>query len=255
MFDQILQKEIPSDPSKSSIREEMLDLKFDKIDVASGKSIYLDETTGETFYKIEDESGPNQKLFSLILRGAINVSDIVKVGNNYYSHKQKIDEIEASRENILNEIEADRLIFREIFGDIDHIYFLGRHNHRNLITDNIGKVSYFDFKRGFSINEIIQDCRDFSELEKMFRKHIKEHFDSTLDKSITLTILKNKITILGNLLNNFEIFSKMVQRSGISESILNKEKQEILFKNIKLRLQVLDKVLLELEPSPLETKT
>jgi len=46
--------------------------------------------------------------------------------------------------------------------------------------------------------------------------------------------------------NEFQRFKKIVQKSEVK---LTEEQQRILFNNLKLRLEVLSKVLLESEPS------
>ena len=51
--------------------------------------VYVDKTTGERFHQINSDDAGRQKLLAMILKGTINVSDVVKVGDSYYSQREK----------------------------------------------------------------------------------------------------------------------------------------------------------------------
>lgn len=263
------------DPSKSSLTEEMIGpliqqsgncithpengVKFD---------IYTDSKTGEKFLKIDDYKNPeSQKLATLILKGIVNVSDVVKVGNSYYSHFQKLDCVESSKEgDILGELEADILLLELIVGDEDHKILFGessknsvfgdspssaytilkdRHNLR--VDTNSGKLNFYDLKGNDLIAASYEEESE-EKLKKTFQQRIRYHsIRVNVEKRIVMEILTRKVALLSSMYQwvDLEIFKKMVKRSGMR---LAESNQEILFNNIKLRIAVLNQVLSESTP-------
>ncbi|HEV7702553.1 MAG TPA: hypothetical protein VGO63_03890 [Candidatus Paceibacterota bacterium] len=253
MFDRFFQKPIIGDPTKFSLREETLDLKPKHND----RFTYFDKKTGEKFYKILRESGPYQKLVSLMLKGIVNVSDVIKIGDDYYSHKQNFGRIDSRKENIVPEIEADLVILQWVFLDGDHGYstdeedyeYLEKNSsvaeHQNLLVDQKNKrFSFFDFgSNSLDVDYKIPAAKEFLQRKEIF--FLKSLMELAQHPNV-ISILKNKVKILMDAYpdNDFETFQKIIQRSGVQ---LSKQEQKTLFSEIKSRLQVLDKILLELE--------
>jgi hypothetical protein len=260
MSKELIQQKITADPSKFSLREEALDLELEGRDKGY-RNIYFDRKTGERFYKIFSYEAQVQKLLTLILKGVINISDIVKVGNNYYSHVQNFDNIKPGTENVLSEIEADLFIIKMVFEDNDHGYYYNSVQkgavveHQNLrVSKKDNKFNIFDFG-ATKLDNLKFSRENFSDLEKMFKEEIKrqigiehpEYLGFTLPDKV-LEILRKKVATLIGLCgdNEFGNFKEIIKKSGIE---LTEEEQRTLFYNIRLRLQALNKVLSELEPS------
>ena len=264
MPEKIATKPIIADPSKFSLREEALNLKFtgterrfNTIDPGYRLTeVYVDTETGEKFHRI-DRDGSFQKFLSLLVKGVINVSDIVKIVNDYYTHEQNFDSIESGKENITIEMEADLFIIRCIFDDYDHNFLLGPHplklkkkvEHKNLIiNESNSKLNFFDFhnafydyKRGIILNRL--------SLEKTFKKIFSDNnFELNPNKNKIIEILRRKLRFLSTLLgeNELERFKKIIAKSGLN--LEDKDRgPRVLFDDIRLRLQVLDEVLSELK--------
>lgn len=268
MVSEALKKNI-GDPSKSSLREEAISCelgeyeenKFPISREGFGKNmfIYVDEKTGEKFHKIfPSSSAPLQKLVSLMLKGVINVSDIVKIGKNYYSHEQNFDHLDSSNKDIKAEIKADFFIINRIFEDYDHGYYLHNNSqrirtekkispnslleHHNLLVDEKkGRLNFFDFGanklKNYYSNEV-----DFLALEKEFEEDLANRIDKDPKRNEIIDILKKKVNILISLYsdNEFERFKKIIQKSGVQ---LGEEEQKVFFDYIKNKLNVLNKVL------------
>lgn len=260
------QTKITADPSKFSLREEALSIepkglekKFSILVGEAGKEtmIYIDDKTGEKFHKIDPSLAPSQKLLSLILKGVINVSDVVRVGDDYYSHEQNFDYIEPGKEDIIAEVTADLFIIRRVFKDPDHKYYLKNDfsrariekkypnsvlEHHNLRVDEANKkLNFFDFETYGNdwLHKIKIEKPKY--IKKIFKKEFaKKLFSSDLQRSITLDILRKKIDILVSLFSDFVVFKEMLQRSEVE---LTENEQQIVFNNIMLRLQILSKVL------------
>lgn len=263
------QTKIIADPSKFSLREEALSIEpkgtertFPIPVGIAGKEtmIYIDDKTGEKFHKIDSRLAPSQKLLSLILKGVINVSDIVKVGDDYYSHEQNFDYIEPSKEDIIAEVAADLFIIRRVFDDPDHKYYLKNDfsrakiekkypnsvlEHHNLRVDEANKkLNFFDFE--VYGNDWLHKIKIEKPkcIKKMFKREFTNKlFDSDLQKKrkdMTRDILRKKVDILVSLFSDFITFKEMLRRSEVK---LTEEEQQIIFNNIESRLQILSKAL------------
>jgi hypothetical protein len=220
MPDKTFPNPINADPSKFSLREEALNFNLVEYDKYN-RPVYIDQETGERFYKIK--------------------------------FKQNFNKLESKNENIITEAEADSFILRNIFQDYDHSHSssYGLKLQNNLIIDEeTGKLSFFDFDTAsFDYeSEYSQNPIDLkNQFEIMFQANFA-NFNSNPNRHNIIIILKKKINMLMGLFpdNEFQRFKKIVQKSEVK---LTEEQQRILFNNLKLRLEVLSKVLLESEPS------
>lgn len=259
------QTKITADPSKFSLRDEGLNIKlkgkertFPVVVGAAGKEgdIYIDEEIDQKFHKIYSLV-PSQKLLSLILKGVINVSDIVKFEDGYYSHEQNFDHIEPSTEDIIAEVIADLFITRRVFEDFDHEYypkdFLDRTRiekarpnsvleHHNLRVDEVNnKSNIFDFESGGKNWLYMVEMKNPKCIKKIFKREFaKKLFSSDLQRNMALDILKKKINRLIGLFSNFVAFKQILQRSEVQ---LTEDEQQVIFSNIISRLQILNKEL------------
>ncbi|MEI7709674.1 MAG: hypothetical protein WCI76_03090 [bacterium] len=227
MPERIIQRSI-MDPSKSSLREEAFRPEFktieDRFPVSlKGKSrktpVYIDQKTGEKFHKLETNlhKASFQKLTALMLKGVVNVSDVLKIGSDYFSHEQDFEKIESSNRDVIVEMKADFFILRRIFGDQDHAYYPANNiirveaekqhptspaEHKNLLIDESkGKINFFDFHRT-GLEYMATDIEDPSRLENMFKSVVSK-------KDKTVGILKKKVRLLISSLSDFGRFRKI----------------------------------------------
>jgi len=270
MTEKFTQK-ITANPSQFSLREEALSLKLKgkekKFPISrdgSGKdvSIYIDEETGEKFNKIITWSAPWQKLISILLKGVVNVSDIVKVEYYYYSHEQNFNYLDSFQENTESEIKADCFIISRIFGDYDHVYYPHGNSerkeaekkifpssileHHNLLADEKrGKFSFFDFGATSLGKDYKNPKKNHPTLINEIKEEITYYFDKDPKRNEILDILKRKVEILARLYSDdeFKRFEKIIQRSGVR---LKEKEQKALYGYIKERLISLNKLLSEI---------
>jgi hypothetical protein len=247
MIGSLDEKHTKIDPENSSIREEMLSLRSDP---SNPGKVFIDENTGEKFYKLKIKPS-KQRLVALVLKGVVNVSDVVKVGDTYYSHMQDFSALKSKQEDLEHEIEASIAIIYLITGDIDHGIFSevlhpdpdSNQEHHNLILNKLEKkFNFFDFDLAF--NNISYDMR--AEEDYYFRYYCDRLIslinNPKKDKSILLKILNHKLDILERLFSSdsFESFKKLVERSGIEWS---GEQTESVFRKIQSRISVLREVI------------
>jgi hypothetical protein len=200
-------------PELSSIREESLEL------IQTGYD-FKDKNTGESFYLI-NKHPENQRFISLALKGVINVADIVEYKGRYFSHGQNIDHLDSNGDYSTSEINADKFIFRMIFGDNDHAKAprsaepnkpneWETQEYNNIMVDkNSDKKYYFDFDDADIGNYSIYNDRDTAEL-------LNKNFS---DEEIIIINQKAK-TALDLLFNesHFNAFKSIVIKSKILEA-------------------------------------
>lgn len=225
------------------------------------KLVCIDKNTNEIYYEIDKNAYPEvQKLASLLLKGVVNSVDIVKVGERYYSHNQKSENIEKIIGNIDHEIKANEFILNFIFSDYDHDDFWGnKHSfpdpqvsgswlkHHNLMIDkNRQKLYYFDFEKLADLNNINTE---------LYKSQIKYSLSDDLlldSKKDILNLIKNKLTLLSEFVFNndkLEIFQSIIKKSGAILSNDNfreflfyasteKEREQELFNEFKNRVDI-----------------
>ena len=268
MIERFGQQQIDGDPSKFSFREEAVKKiepkgKEKRFPIARGgepkeTDIYIDQD-GERFHKIpSDRKGQvaTQRLVAFALKGVVNVSDIVKIGDEYYSHEQNLDKVEPSKD-MVNEAEADKLILGTIFEDRDHEYYRpenllrqkienGNPNslveHQNVnVDEEKGSLNFYDFSEAMlRTDSMAQSSSDLAHLEKRYSA-IVNALPPNMDRSSVLYIVRQKVRLLLEQYqeNEFNRFVKIVGRSGLK---LDDQEQKNLFINLKLRLELLERV-------------
>ena len=270
-------KKITPDPSISSIREEALNLKKRKIlkIFPSKDNIYIDKNTKERFFKIREEANAKQqRVIALLLKGIINVADVVKYKNDYFSHQYNINSVKSDNEGkFLSEIDADILILREVFDDGDKLYreewsrpgVGGWTEYRNMSVSNSEKKKYyFDFHVGFNKSIIVNNNLDLkSNEEEKFRMKIKEilkeeHLGSekiipfivlfgehapqryaSNDSKEILILTKQKINLLLDRFHNKEFFVNVMKKPEYEDPLGN----DIRFQDITKRLEIIKEII------------
>lgn len=247
-------------PARSSFLEEHLELEeqgeVDAPSIYNGadrtRSVFREKNTGEEFFMIHKHP-ELQRLVSYVVKGTINTSDVVKQGENYFSHKQKLENVPSGEDSYLEEIKADTFILKYIFGDYDHVYyqpgdslrtsFLKKKDisentlratdteHRNTVVNQERKNAYyFDFEQagdpGIEPGEGMYSLQlgnrlnteEFKQLlhEKLYERD-NPRLPQLLSQTKTLEILKDKISALMRDVfspEQFPQFQAMVERSG-----------------------------------------
>jgi hypothetical protein len=216
---------IKPDPSKTSIVEGTVDLKFDHKIEHRGHTIevYTNTQNGDFFYEIKTDNYPRvQRLCSLILKGIINTADIIEQHGKYYSHGQKSEDIKEGSLNFNNEIKADIALLSLLFNQtdrslekptdkIDSGNWSERHNLFFDLSNN--KMYYFDFGQFSTLQKHhIQDNKKFKKIV------VDPEIDFSLGQDTEiLKMLKNKIMRLETgTLSDFDFFINIFKKSGAS---------------------------------------
>ena len=239
------------DPSKTLFLEQNLVLEEqgakDMPSIHKGANgqrvVYKDKKTGEEFFLVN--SNPElQRLIIYVVKGIINVADIVKYNGKYFSHQQKLEDVAESNPFYLEEVSADKFILKYVFGDYDHVYYesddsrlqdflkqrkisldvmqANNTEHRNIVVnDKINKHYFFDFDQsgssGLGFGEGIHSLQIQEEkIINDFKNMIISVFEKGDFDLKTIEILNDKIsTLIKNVFspNQFERFKKMIDRS------------------------------------------
>jgi hypothetical protein len=216
-----MKEKIPTNipnPETSSIREENLNLL--PTEWTEQYDIYRDKDSGELFHKIKNDPR-KQKFISLLLKGTINVADIVTYHGGYYSHEQNIKNIiDRDPEFIKTDTEADLFILKHMFGDKDH----SKYNYiikgeeeapdywresSNVMTNRSNTKKYiFDFNaatlKGSDENQLLDEIKEY----KKQNPNNAEEVLSLVNKKCDL-ILKNNLNK-----EQLESFKAIIKKSG-----------------------------------------
>ncbi len=258
-----------ANPAKFSTLEQSLDL--EPVDLGEkfppNLNLFIDKKTGERYYRVSSFDAQNQRLLVYVLKGIINVSDVVNVGGEFYSHEPNFNNLESNNDDMLAEIDADNLILANVFVDGDHKYFYPNFGeatqklnqlpnvvfqHHNILIDRKqNKHNFFDF--GASLNyghysypkSYHFEQRVYEDLSSIFvLPGIDDNFPLHSQRIKTFEILRKKVEVLGNFFSdsNRNVFHSMVVKAGIEES-----KEDFLFDSIQSRLQALSKTLSQIK--------
>lgn len=108
------------------------------------------DTHGNRYVDVTEkwgETGATERVVALILKGIVNVSDLVRVqgesGVKYYS---KVMEVEKTKDATMQEMQADLALIHILFKDVDHSFEGRDGGDHNLIRDKSKKkIFFFDF--------------------------------------------------------------------------------------------------------------
>lgn len=216
-----MKEKIPTNipnPEISSIREESLNLL--PTEWTERYDIYRDKDSGELFHKIKNDPR-KQKFISLLLKGTINVADIVSYWGSYYSHEQNLNNIPVrDPEFIKADTEADLFILKHMFGDKDH----GQYDYitkeeeeasdywnesSNVMTNRSYTKKYiFDFNaatlKGSDQDRLLDEIKEY----KKKNPNNAEKILSLVNKKCDL-ILKNNLNE-----DQLESFKTIIKKSG-----------------------------------------
>lgn len=235
---------IKTDPSKSSILENIVNLELDQIierpglidnmtnEVAEPLKIYKDQI-GERYVEILESREPRvQKFASLMIKGVVNGADIIEKNNKFYSHIQESKNIKDESENLEQEIFADFALLYMFLNSTDHGWE-NRHNvkeshdnwkeaHNTFIDYVNNKVYYFDFEK-------VSGIYDYKDYPENYEKNVIEmNLDFVVNKKEGLEILRDKIEkIINTTLSDIDIFKSIIKKSGVQ--------LESDFKNFKFK--------------------
>ena len=264
-------------PETDSINEMALELVSEKN--ANNQIIYKDKNTGEIFHRI-GKNPEEQRFISMILKGVMNTADIIKYNGEYYSHQQNIDHLTSNESLLEDEINADKFILSQVFGDGDKKekvtnmpseakesgeWNMGRYDNIAIDQDS-NKKYYYDFEAANLGLRHIQNQEDI----QLFKKKLTGW--PILQKySPRVEILNKKSkaeldTIFNE--NNFPLFKAIVEKSNLitrggrnstyefSQSYHTEPMVKELFNDLRNRFQCLYEVTEELKntkTTPTET--
>lgn len=185
---------------------------------------------GEDFIEIT-ECPQKQYFLSMLIRGPINASQVIKKDGAYFSHKQKMSTLE-SKDQTIAKANADIFILDCVFQDGDHTFYMNHDTHSdlnyhsNMITDTLNsKYTFFDFGKAFkpSPNDLLNVLT--LKGKKEFAKSIRSG-------------LPTANTLLSNLYKEFILENgkkdMSAEQTKYDNEVLSsiKEKTEILLKTV-----------------------
>ena len=193
------------------------------------RSSMLQKQEGEIFHEI-DERPKVQYFTSMLLRGDMNASQVIKEGDRYFSHQQNLRNIE-NKNDVITAIEADRVILKYAFSDNDHGF--GGESWQdndtkdielvNVITDEeFKKYTLFDFGDAFEPKKSSPNVLLGEESRKKFMDEVAGYmqFHGLGDKNgkdtKLATALLSKVDALcsGNL-SDGELFKAALKKSEL----------------------------------------
>ncbi|MDB5195028.1 MAG: hypothetical protein JWO84_212 [Parcubacteria group bacterium] len=105
-------------------------------------------TDGESIYAPISGNGARQQLIARILKGTLNVADVVR-GPDENFHSKYLDHYRIREGDTTPELLADAELLSLVFGDDDHRYYpsmeMDRIEHNNMRVEN-KRVSHYDFE-------------------------------------------------------------------------------------------------------------
>jgi hypothetical protein len=124
--------------------------------IAKDKSLnIIGDDVGRVYFGGEKfKSGPDQMLIARLLKGIVNVSDIVYVKDTdspgFYSYKAPIDKVQHKEardhsKEVVEKAKVDLALLQIIFSDFDHIVNEIQRINENFIYEN-GEYAFFDFE-------------------------------------------------------------------------------------------------------------
>lgn len=115
----------------------------------------IGDNVGRVFFGGERfKSGPSQMLIARLLKGIVNVSDVVYVADasspGFYSYKAPIDTVQHNgardhSKEVIEKAKVDFVILQLIFSDFDHTVGEDKELNANFRYEN-GEYTFFDFE-------------------------------------------------------------------------------------------------------------
>jgi hypothetical protein len=222
------------------------------------RSSMLEKEESEKFQLLYDKP-QIQYLISNLARGPINIAQVVKKGDKYFSHHQKFDNLE-SKKDIKTEFESDMLILNYVFYDNDHSYYKRHINdeeineHKNLIInkeENKGYIFdldlalYTDFRENIDTKigreNTVKSITAAINNNAVLAKNLFEKTNQLLEfnfkdkKFFDSVILKTEVDLSSN---EFSEYFKFMNSKSKDNNILG----NILFNDIVSRLRIIKDV-------------
>lgn len=234
-------------------------------------SSMLKKLESEDFHEITKDQ-QLQYLVSNLIRGVINGSQIVKEGDRYFSHKQKLENT-TPKENLKLDTISDLVILEYVFSDYDHYYYDYKNHkeeHKNLIINEEADNSVtFDYGLALSpksYENIYSNDKDIESLKNRIKNTISNYIDVKNRKSETNDLIdkikeKNNKYLLGNFKDitffkavlektkvdltceDFRYFFETMEKFGVLDEGDMKNQEilaEVLFNDIRKRIEILN---------------
>lgn len=195
-----------ADPTTYSHLEEAVDFGgYDHV-YRRGKKI-ADLNSNEFFFKIL-KNPELQRFISLLSKGILHVSDVIKVGDHYFSKNMSLEKIQSSQKM---ELKAEIFILNRLFYDWDKYtgnYYKG--DLGNVNQDPKGRFAHFDY------NVATLSAPNPSPLSLRFITKIHGHSvedEKTLAE--TKRIIKEKIDMFRQRIDDEIFFGSVIKKTGI----------------------------------------
>lgn len=125
---------------------------LEQVDINHYGYAVVRDTHGNRYVDVTEkwgETGATERVVALILKGIVNVSDLVRVqgesGVKYYS---KVMEVRKTKDATMQEMQADMALIHILFKDGDHSFEGRDGKDHNLMRDKSKKkIFFFDFGR------------------------------------------------------------------------------------------------------------
>ena len=205
----------------------------------------VDSKTGNEYFE-KGEDAELEYFVTLLSKGILNVSDIIKKDTTYYSKKMSLEDINFQQKE---EKDVDFFVLKYLLGDDDHRV------DANYAQNEKGQFSHYDYGRAFSTvvptkNRLVKSLGNF--FFKMEAEHALKKTSNTLnDRMGFAQLLGSKISQFGARLENESFFREVLVKSELrlmtgKFSFLRgdseKERQEELRKYLQERVSMLLKL-------------
>jgi len=189
---------LQADPTKSSpVFREKADefIHQDIVKKADGSEQFEREVPafidneGETFYQLNKEE-PEQFIMTKILKGIVNVSDVIFKDGNYYSREIDLDRVE--KETSQEEQLADHVITMCLFSEGDHGVINGEEHN---LKKKDGKRALYDFHMATLPNS---ENDFYYSLKSSLEGGTQDRTDLEYDRNNFKNILQSKLFLLEN---------------------------------------------------------
>ncbi|MCW3105989.1 MAG: hypothetical protein JWQ09_495 [Segetibacter sp.] len=266
------------DPSKSSIREEALNLRN------KGINEFEDDTTKEKFHYLYIHSKTNydpqkERFVSLLLKGIVNTADVViDSSGKLLSHKQKLENLSSNKENLFEELEADNLIFYSILYDSDRYAYKSKglskfknliskdkwqedkkNSHNIAINTKEDKAYHYDFGSSLFYYYSVYDKNRQGYFKNYVLSHLEISEQKVKNSKKFLDILSDKLNKLYDQCfadEEHSFFNAVVKRSsmsksnsltelGVTKNLSDEDKVSFLYKEMKRRTEIVRNIVQE----------
>jgi|GEM_PF-5576824 len=201
----------------------------------------VDTKTGDEYF--EKTSDAQTEYFVMLLsKGILHVSDLIEKDGKYYSRKMPLEQLAPAE---AEEKDVELFLLKYLFGDHDH------REGANYRSNDSGQFAHYDYGEAFSTvvpdrNRLLKAVGNFY-LKRGAIRAMKDRAKGTTESSTKenfARILKEKLDLFRQALNNDSFFRAVLEKSGLSLngklSFLKGDSEED--RAVRLREYLLDRI-------------